>query len=159
MPSAEFTGKMRIFLRSLADFLSVLAFLLCCCIFDSYITCLTLSFHTVYVYFHSHYFFVRLYPWTVVISATFKSILSQSKSSLGPNNFLTGATPQNPCCISPLRNPQLRWRSVRLLFRWLCLLLGSCLFNHNCGIQIKILSRTIWIFKTNNNFKQQIYFQ
>ena len=42
------------FLRFLAEYLTALAFLCCHYIFDSYITCLTLSFNTVYVYFHSH---------------------------------------------------------------------------------------------------------
>ena len=55
--SAEFSSKMHKFLRSLADFLSALASLCCHYIFDLYFTCLTLSFNTVYVYFHSHYFF------------------------------------------------------------------------------------------------------
>ena len=56
--SAEFSGKMHKLLRSLADFLLVLAFLCCHHIFDSYVTCLALSINTaVYVYFHSHYFF------------------------------------------------------------------------------------------------------
>ena len=48
-PSAEFLGKIHKFLRSLADLLSVLAFFGCHYIFDSYVTCLTLSFNTVYV--------------------------------------------------------------------------------------------------------------
>ena len=59
-PSAKFSGTMLKFLRSLTDFLLALAFLCCHYIFDSYVTCLTLSFSTVYVYFHSYYFFVHL---------------------------------------------------------------------------------------------------
>ena len=43
------------FLRSLANFLLALAFLCCHYIFDS-VTCLTLSFDTIYVYFHSYVF-------------------------------------------------------------------------------------------------------
>ena len=53
-PSAKFSGKMRKFLRSLAEYLASLAFLYCRYIFDLYITCLTLSFSNVYVYFHLH---------------------------------------------------------------------------------------------------------
>ena len=55
-PSAEFSSKMRKFLRSLAEYLNGFGLLMLCCyyIFDSYIPCLTLSFNTVYVYFHSH---------------------------------------------------------------------------------------------------------
>ena len=52
--SAEFTGKMHRFLRSLAEYLAALAFLCSHCMFDSYITCLTISFNTVYMFFHSH---------------------------------------------------------------------------------------------------------
>ena len=52
--SAEFSGNMGKYLRSLTECLVVLAFLCCHYIFDSYITCLTLSFNIVYVYFHSH---------------------------------------------------------------------------------------------------------
>ena len=52
--STEFSGNMRKYLRSLTECLVVLAFLCCHYIFDSYITCLTLSFNIVYVYFHSH---------------------------------------------------------------------------------------------------------
>ena len=52
-PFAEFSGKMRKFLISLADFLSTLAFLCYHDIFDY--TCCHYSFNTVvYVYFHSH---------------------------------------------------------------------------------------------------------
>ena len=56
-PSAEFSGKMRKFLRFLAEYLAASAFLCFHYIFDSYITCLTLSFNTVYMYFHSHFLF------------------------------------------------------------------------------------------------------
>ena len=44
-------SKISKFLRSLAEYLVALAFL-CYYIFDSYITCLTPSFNTVYVHFH-----------------------------------------------------------------------------------------------------------
>ena len=40
-PGPKFSGKMCKFLRSLADFLSALAFLYCHYIFESYVTCLT----------------------------------------------------------------------------------------------------------------------
>ena len=50
-PTAEFSGKMHKFLSSLAEYPVVLAFL-CCHIFDSYFTCLTLTFNTVHVSFH-----------------------------------------------------------------------------------------------------------
>ena len=57
--------------------------------------------------------------WTVIISATFKSILSQSRCSLEPKIFLRDSEwPQTP---------QLHWWSLCLLFCWICLLLGSCL--------------------------------
>ena len=48
----QFSGKMRKFLRSLAEYLVALAFLCCHYIFHLYITCLALSFNTVYLYFH-----------------------------------------------------------------------------------------------------------
>ena len=44
----------------ISDILSPSAFLCCHYIFDSCVTCLTLSFNTLYVYFHSHDFFVCL---------------------------------------------------------------------------------------------------
>ena len=62
-PSAEFSGKMRKFLRFLAEYLAASAFLCFHYIFDSYITCLTLSFNTVYIYFHSHYFLFCIYSF------------------------------------------------------------------------------------------------
>ena len=43
-PLAEFSGKIRKFLRSLAEYLAALAFL-CCHYIDSYITCLIVSFY------------------------------------------------------------------------------------------------------------------
>ena len=52
--SAQFSSKVRKFLRSLTEYLAVLAFLYCHYIFDSYIICLTLSFNTLSVHFHSH---------------------------------------------------------------------------------------------------------
>ena len=52
--SAEFSSKTHKFLRSLAEYLAALAFLCFHYIFDSYTTCLTLSFNTVSVFFHSH---------------------------------------------------------------------------------------------------------
>ena len=52
-PSTEFSGKLRKFLRSLAEYLAALAFLCFHYVFDLYITCLTLSFNTVYMYLHS----------------------------------------------------------------------------------------------------------
>ena len=42
--SAEFSEKMRKFLRSLAEYLTALAFLCCHYIFDSHMACLTLTF-------------------------------------------------------------------------------------------------------------------
>ena len=50
-------------------------------IFDLYITCLTLSFNTIYV-LQFTLVFLYLWSWTVNISAAFKSILSQSRCSL-----------------------------------------------------------------------------
>ena len=52
--SAKFSSKTLKFLRSVAEYLAALAFLCCHYIFDSYITCLTVCFNTVCVYFHSH---------------------------------------------------------------------------------------------------------
>ena len=59
-------------------------------IFDSYVACLTLRFNTVYVYFHSHQFFVCLQSCTVTILVAFKSVLSQSRCSY--------SLKCNPCC-------------------------------------------------------------
>ena len=56
-PSTEFSGRMPKFLRSLAEYIATLAFLCCHYMFDSYITSLTLSLNTIYVSFHSHFFF------------------------------------------------------------------------------------------------------
>ena len=53
-PSAEFSVKIHKFLRSLVEYLAALTFSCCHYIFGSYITCLTLSFNTLYVCFHSH---------------------------------------------------------------------------------------------------------
>ena len=99
--SAEFFSKILKFLRSLADFLAALTFLCCHYIFDSYITCLTLSFNTVHVYFYSPQLFLCLYSWTLIILTTFKSILSQSKCSLEPKNFL-----RVPCPLKTLLGSQ-----------------------------------------------------
>ena len=52
--AAKFSGKMHKLLRSLVEYLATLVFLCCHYIFDSYVTCLTLSFNTVYLSFHSH---------------------------------------------------------------------------------------------------------
>ena len=49
------------FLRSLADFLSALAFLCCHYIFDSYVTCLTLSFNTVMCSF------IHINFWCIIV--------------------------------------------------------------------------------------------
>ena len=73
------------FLRSQADFLSALAFL-CCYIFDlygiSWLLALTLNMHTSMLIFGVY----------IVLSSPyigpFKSIFSQSRCSLEPNNFL-----------------------------------------------------------------------
>ena len=65
-----------------------------------YVTCLTLSFNT--VYFNSHYFFVILYSWTVIILAAFRPILNQSRCSLKPINFLWGLCPPDPPPTPPL---------------------------------------------------------
>ena len=48
------------FLWSLADSLSALVFLCCHYIFGSYVTCLSLSFNSVFLQLHSNYFFVHL---------------------------------------------------------------------------------------------------
>ena len=53
-PLLKISGKILKFLRSLAEYLVALTFLCCHYILDSYITCLTLSFNTVHVYFHLH---------------------------------------------------------------------------------------------------------
>ena len=147
-PSAGFSGKMHAFLRSLADFLLVLAFLLCYFIFDSYVVYLTLSFHIVYVNFNLHNFFVRLQSLTVLILATFKCILNQSRCSLEPKNFLMGASPLKPPPrgsehLRPSQPPssvdgRYTWFSADYVYSW----------DHVClmtivGFKLKILSKTI----------------
>ena len=108
------------FLRSLAEYLAALAFLCCHYIFDSYITCLTLSFNTVCVL-----------PFTLIlcvfivlniISAALKSILSQFRCSLEPENFLWGPTG----VLEYPQTTQLCWCSLHPLFCRLYWLLGSC---------------------------------
>ena len=92
-PSAEFSSKISTFSRSLADFLSVLAFLLCYFIFDSYVTSLTLTIHIIFCAF-------------IVLNSSYfghiQIILSQSRCSLEPKNFLMGASPLKP----PLRGSE-----------------------------------------------------
>ena len=51
--TSALSSKMHKFLKFLAEYLAVLVFLCCHYMFDSYITCLTLSFNTAYVYIHS----------------------------------------------------------------------------------------------------------
>ena len=51
-PSAEFFNKMLKFLRFLAEYLVALAFSYWHYMFELHITCLTLSFNTVHIYFH-----------------------------------------------------------------------------------------------------------
>ena len=58
-PPAEFYNKKCKFPRSLAEHLVALAFLYC--FLESYITFLTVSFNTVYVYIHSHQLFGPLH--------------------------------------------------------------------------------------------------
>ena len=84
------------FLRSLADFLLALTFLCCCCIFDSYVTYLTLSFNTICLL----PFILIFGAYIVLNSPYFGHIqISQSRSSLEPKSFLRGLCPLNP----PLR--------------------------------------------------------
>ena len=71
-------------LRSLADFISALAFLYCHYIFDSYVTCLTISLN-IYINF-----------WCVYSLEQSLFILSQSRCSLELKNFLRGLHPLNP---------------------------------------------------------------
>ena len=64
---------------------------------------------TLYMSTSIHINFWCEYSWTVLISGAFKSMLSQSRCPLEPNNFLRG----------------LRWGAqtpqvLHLLFRWLC---------------------------------------
>ena len=76
---------MRKLLRSLAAFLPALAFFFCHYIFESYVTCLTLSFNTIYI---CTSFTLILCAFIVLKSnyfiVAFKSILSQSRCSLEP---------------------------------------------------------------------------
>ena len=67
-----------------------LANALCHYIFDSYVTCLTLSFNTVYVPFHLHEFLVHLKSRTVIIVVAFNSVLSQTRCSLEPRKCFRG---------------------------------------------------------------------
>ena len=73
-----------------------------------------------YVYFHSHQFFVHFQSWKKIILATFKTILSHSRCFLEPRKFLMGVCPLKP-------NPPAHWPLKCSLFHWLCLLLGSYL--------------------------------
>ena len=57
-PSAEFSGKMHKHSKSPAHFLLALAFMYCHCHFDSYVTCLTLSFNSVCILTFTSVFFV-----------------------------------------------------------------------------------------------------
>ena len=117
------------FLRSLAEYPATMVFLCCHYLFDLYITCLTFSFNTAYVYFHSYYFFVCLWSWRVITSAAFRSILSKSRCSLQPKKFSQGTLlPKTPAGFSEhFQTPQLHWHSLRSFFCWLYSLLGSCL--------------------------------
>ena len=90
-PSARFSVEMHKFLRFLAEYLAALAFLCCHNMFDSYITCLTLSLCT-----SIQINFFLLLSRTVFISAALKSILNQSRCSLEPKNFLRALRPLNP---------------------------------------------------------------
>ena len=81
--SAEFSSRMCKLLRSLAY------------MFDSYITCLTLSLNTVYVYFHS----LLLQSWIVITLAFLKSILSLSRSSLEHKKILRVLCPLKPLLL------------------------------------------------------------
>ena len=121
-PSTEFSGRMPKFLRSLAEYLATLTFLCCHYMFDSYITSLTLSLNTIYVSFHSHFFFFLFVPWTVIILVALKSILDQSRCSLEPKNFLRVLCPLKPLLHWGLRTPpnsQCHWNSLRSLLRQL----------------------------------------
>ena len=84
---------MRKLSRFLAEYLAPLVFLCCHYTFDLYITWLTLSFITVYVYLYSHQFYLCLKSWTEIISVAFKSILSQSRCFLEPKDFLRALLP------------------------------------------------------------------
>ena len=66
-PSTEFYSKMHKSLRSLAEYLVDLTYLCCHYMFESYITCLTLSFNTVHV--PSFTLIFLLWSWKVIISA------------------------------------------------------------------------------------------
>ena len=66
-PSTEFSSKMHKSLRSLAEYLVDLTYLCCHYMFESYITCLTLSFNTVHV--PSFTLIFLLWSWKVIISA------------------------------------------------------------------------------------------
>ena len=91
-------------------------------------------------------------------------ILSQSRCSLEPKNFLMGASPLKP----PLRgseHPRLPQPPSSVDSHYACFSADYVYsWNDVClitivGFKLKILRKTIWIFKTNYNFKQESYFQ
>ena len=150
-PSAKFSGKMHKFLRSLAEYLVSLAFLYCCYIFDLYITCLTLSFSNVYMYFHLHQFCACLQSWIVIISATFKCILSQFRCSLEPKRFFRGTAGVSDYP----QTPRLCWPLLHSLFCRLYSLLGSCVIvAHRAPDWRKPATHKHFFFFKTNLFKE-----
>ena len=72
-------------------------------------------------------FFVRLWSWTVIISAAFNFFLSQSRCSLKPKNFLKRFFPLKPL-LRGSEHPQKPHLHLCSLSCWLCLFLESCVF-------------------------------
>ena len=121
-PSAEFSGKMHKFLRSLAEYLAALTLLCCHYIFDSYITSLTLSFYYLYDCVLPFTLILCMFIVFNIILDAFKSILSQFRCSLEPVNFVMA-----PAGVSEhTQTPQLCWHLLHSLFCQLYSLLGSC---------------------------------
>ena len=89
----EISGNKYKFSKSLAEYLVAVAFL-CCHYVNSYITCLTVSFDTVYAFIDIH--FLCFFSFKLIILVAFKSVSSQSRCSLEPEHFLRGAGPLPP---------------------------------------------------------------
>ena len=65
---------------------------------------------------HLNFWSVYSLKFTVLVSAAFKSVLSKSRSSLEPKNFLTGLHPLNSK-LNGSEHTQLPLNPLHLLFR------------------------------------------
>ena len=105
---------------------------------------------------HSHYFSVCLFSWKVIILAAFKSILGQSRCLLEPKKaLLLKPTLRDSEC--PVRPPPAMLTGATPVF--LLIMFTPFCLNRIVGFKLKILSKTIQIFKADHNFKQEIHFQ